>query len=238
MRIVTWNCRAGYLKKKKNELIEDLKPTIAVIQEAAPEGFDIWHGHYNKAGKAPKGIGIKCFDKDVSIRVCEKFLSDNRYFIPIILNTKQCTIKIVAVWAMGDERGEDGKTTQRGYRFRMHRMLDEMSDFIDERTIILGDFNSSVYFDYKYRSHKDKNFSAWNQRMTQFGFVSSLHEKLGVSLDESTLNTYFHNNHQAYCIDYAYMHKSMLEEQGVKSVITDERFRVVSDHIPLIIDFK
>jgi endonuclease/exonuclease/phosphatase family metal-dependent hydrolase len=117
-------------------------------------------------------------------------------------------------------------------------MLDEMSDFIDERTIILGDFNSSVYFDYKYRSHKDKNFSAWNQRMTQLGFVSSLHEKLGVRLDESTLNTYFHNNHQAYCIDYAYMHKSMLEEQGVKSVVTDERFRVASDHIPLIIDLK
>lgn len=232
MKIVSWNASQKFREKVK--LFDPKAIDVLVIQEC--ENTELSAEMYKTAGwdfqwmgqNKHKGLGIFVPAND-NIESLEWAITECYYFLPVKISND---LVILGVWTKG------GKSKSVSYAAQLTRFLDNYLDKIDaERTILIGDLNSSFNFDKKRDSHY--NHTKNTSRLAEIGLQSLYHfqtkEEQG-SETESTFYMYRHRD-KPYHIDYAYLPNPYLEIASIE-IGRPSDWLQHSDHVPLFVNLR
>lgn len=223
--------------RKKANLIEDLKPDIAIIPECEnpdklfsttklnkPTDF-LWFGH-----NPNKGLGIFSYT-DFKFNLLKKHNASFKTIIPLSVSNKHYNFKLLAIWANnpGDKDGQ--------YITQVWKAINHYNNIIGKKTILIGDFNSNTIWDKPKRTgnHSDvvKHLEEKKIHSTYHYYFDHEqgHEK------HPTLYMYRHKD-KPYHIDYCFASQDILKH--LKSVEIGEfnSWTKFSDHVPVITSFK
>lgn len=171
MRIVAWNCRMGFAKKR--ELLYNLRPDIAVISECSDDsmlvckqdGFDsCWWGE-NKN----KGLGVLVRRPWALECVGKPGLQPRQRWIAPVRVRGPLEFLLLAVWA-----GRVGDDKEPNYVGQIYEAVVRHPNwFAGARpAVICGDFNSNTNFDH---ARKRRTHSRLVQLLAARGMVSAYH---------------------------------------------------------------
>ena len=258
MRIVSWNCHYGF-DEKKLETIKEYNADILVIPECREKdmegsGYDKnhydWYGDHKEAEnlaeniRADRDLGIGVFWKD-GIKIDQKqewkddlhYNSDFRYLVPYKVEVNFETFTLIAVWTKNKMDVSDPLD----YVQKAHAAIDQYENigFLNDRVVLIGDFNSNTIWDVYYRE-------GWKHS----DLVKKL-EKKGIincsKFSEDKFCTYQYKTNKSskqvvddYCFASADLAKLATftvpssdeweENDGIK------RWKGLSDHCPIIVD--
>jgi exodeoxyribonuclease-3 len=251
VRLVSWNCRSGFLRKL--EALHALAPDVAIIPECcsleilsrkAPglvPTSALWIGN-----NPNKGLGVFSFGTHRLVRD-EAYDPSISYALPVRVEAPpprpgagaegaQSAFHLVALWA---HHGLSGRTMSTvGPTLQA---LTAYEHFLRARpSIVAGDFNNHVRW--------DKIGKAWNHANTvaafeRLGFVSAYHAFLGLDQGAERHPTFYWRTRSVdgptYHIDYVFIPQSSIGL--LRSVDIGSRAEWIatglSDHAPLILDF-
>jgi exonuclease III len=260
MKIVSWNCHYGF-DKEKSQTIKELNADILVIPECREidmnnPGYDekhrYWYGDHKEAKNnlgeinEKKDLGIGVFWNDgITVNQLlewENSLSKNsdfRYLIPYKIEGNFESFTLIAVWTKNKMDVSDPLD----YVQKAHAAVDHYKSIglLNNRVVLIGDFNSNSIWDNRYR--KDYNHSALVKKLKKLGI-----KNCSDSFGNDKYNTYYYYyNNKEYCVvdDYCFASAKISElahfsvpgldewtsENGIK------RWRGLSDHCPIIVDF-
>lgn len=220
MRLVTWNCAGKF--REKFELVSRLEADLYVIQECEDpqvcrhEAYREFASHGLWTGEKPyKGLGIFARNGTSLSRLdWEPYCL--RHFLPVRVNDSW---NLLGVWAAKPHIEEY-------YVYHcIHR------DKMDERTVVIGDFNSNQRWDTK---HNARSHSAVVRMMAEAGLVSAWHAAHGEEQGRESVPTFYlyRRADRPYHIDYAFVAPQRLLSC---EIVQDECF-ACSDHRPLVVD--
>ena len=235
MKIITWNCNMAF--RKKADFILAHKPDILIVPECehpdklkfnadTPKPTDIlWFGMNQN-----KGIGIFSYTK-FKFKLLETHNPNLRMIIPIGVTGGEYDFTLYAIWA-NNPQDPDGQYIEQVWKAIQHYNQD-----LNNRTILIGDFNSNSIWD---RKHRESNHSNVVKILENKGIFSSyhlFHKQIQGKEMHPTLYMYRHQD-KPYHIDYCFVSKDIARK--IKSVeIGDFDFwSKHSDHVPVIVTFK
>lgn len=238
MRLVTWNCAAGFHRKIKPLLA--LKPDVAVIQECAdldtlarkaaafkPTGA-LWTGN-----NSDRGLGVFSFGQ---YRLEQVGNTDTTitYALPAHV-IGPSMFGLLALWSHYGRtpvKVADPGPTQRA--------LNTYAELLKEPPAILaGDLNNHVRWD---KPGKASNHANTVAVCAMHGLVSAYHVHNNLEHGKERHPTlYWRDRTQIgpkYHIDYAFISKQSVELMQRVSIGSYQRWVAtgLSDHVPLIID--
>ncbi len=225
--------------RKKADFILTYKPDILLILECEHPDKLIFSINIPKAtqtlwfGKNKnKGLGIFSFS-NLKFKVLDVYNEDFKMIIPIEVTGGRFNFNLFAVWAYNPEDNEGRYITQVWKAINYYDKL-----IRDNPTILIGDFNSNVIWDYK--KHKLGNHSLVVQGLEEKGVFStyhSHHNQVQGKEEHPTFHMYRHEN-KPYHIDYCFASSSLIEKLENVEIGTYEQWITLSDHNPLIVSFK
>jgi len=223
--------------RKKADFILAHKPDILIVPECehpdklkfntdTPKPTDmLWFGMNRN-----KGIGIFSYTK-FKFKLLSTHNPELRMIIPIGVTGGKYDFTLYAIWANNPE-DPDGQ-----YIEQVWKAIQHYDQGLNNKTMLIGDFNSNSIWD---RKHRESNHSNVVKLLESKGIFSSYHlfhkQTQGKEM-HPTLYMYRHQD-KPYHIDYCFVSKDISKK--IKSVeIGDFDFwRKHSDHVPLIITFK
>lgn len=222
LRLVTWNCAGKF--REKFEIVSRLRADVYVIQECEDpqrcrhEAYRAFASNSLWTGELPyRGLGV--FARDgVKLSRLPWESCGLRHFLPVRVNDSW---NLLAVWA--------AKPYIEEY-YEYHRIHREQ---IDQRCVVIGDFNSNRCWDAK---HGKRSHSAVVRMMEEAGLVSARHEAQGEEQGRESVPTFYLHRHldRPYHIDYAFVAPQRLLSC---TIAQDEAF-ACSDHRPLVLDLS
>lgn len=248
MKIMTWNCN-GALRKKCHSL-DCFDADILVIQECedpaqSTQAYRSWAGDFIWIGESKnKGIGV--FPrKGHSVKQLNWYGSftipglrskspsltwntgELKLFLPFRIDND---ITALAVWTKGREDQIFGYMGQLWKYLQIHH-----SELSNERTIVIGDFNSNVQWDKPDRwwSHSDTV-----TELEAIGLRSLYHFQSSETPGQESKPTLFlqRKREKPYHIDYAFLSHDLLHSASIElGKYTD--WIGLSDHVPLKVQF-
>lgn len=234
MKIVTWNCNMAFRKKwiKINEVFD---PDIMVIQEC--EGPDklrntigsqyeiLWIGDNNNKGLA---VISKNHIKVKQLMVRQESV---RYMLPVELDNG---FKIIAFWSMNDE-----KDLMQRYIGQVWIGLKKCLGRIDDKTIILGDFNWNVIWDHSSTISLYGKLTEVIDLLKDYRIESAYHYLNNERFGEETVKTFYlyRKNDKSYHTDYMFLPVGILKGTKRFTIGEYKNWIEYSDHMPLYIDF-
>jgi len=260
LRIVSWNCHYGF-NGEKPQTIKEFKSDILVIPECREmdmekSGYDEkhrdWYGDHKEATEkgeinTEKDLGIGLFWKDgITVEPLPQWknsLKDNynfRYLIPYEVKGNFESFTLIAVWTKAKYIA--GEKDHLEYVQKAHAAIDHYNDLglLNGRVILIGDFNSNIIWNGCYR--KEQNHSTLIEKLEKIGI------KECSSLSENKNNTYIYytkNGEKQVIDDYCFASVKMSDSSKLSVPGSDEwiltngvkRWRGLSDHCPIIVDF-
>lgn len=226
MRIVSWNCNAGFAAKLDAAL--NLRPDLLVVQEISRKHFDelnllpldgLWTGNERR------GLAVISLRGD-PLRLDPLFDASLPHFLPVHVGS----LRILATWA-------SVRTSTQRYVRLMHHSLDHYRDFLPvERGIIVGDLNSATVFD---RKHGDLNHTSLVEKLAKQGYVSLWHHQECEEHGSESRPTFYmyRRAQQTWHLDYAFLSSDLLSGASIKIGLPDIWLQV-SDHMPLVVDIN
>ncbi len=151
-----------------------------------------------------------------------------KHFLPVQIEGP-VKFNVLGAWAKPADRRPLYVTT-------LLRGLAAYRDFIQSApTIFIGDLNTENFL-----SAGDPHMKLVEVLRREFGLVSAYHEYYGEEHGRESRHTYFDRTKQGrpYHIDYCFMPISWLPYLQTVTVGTQRRFGGVSDHVPLLLEFK
>jgi len=235
MKIITWNCNMAF--RKKADFILAHKPDILIVPECehpdklkfnadTPKPTDIlWFGMNQN-----KGIGIFSYTK-FKFKLLETHNPNLRMIIPIGVTGGKYDFTLYAIWANNPE-DPDGQ-----YIEQVWKAIQHYNQYLNNRTILIGDFNSNSIWDRKYRESNHSNVVKFLENKGIFSSYHLFHKQIQGKEMHPTLYMYRHQD-KPYHIDYCFVSKDIARK--IKSVeIGDFDFwSKHSDHVPVIVTFK
>jgi endonuclease/exonuclease/phosphatase family metal-dependent hydrolase len=102
--------------------------------------------------------------------------------------------------------------------------------------VICGDFNSNAIFDH---ARKKRNHTAVVAMLEQRNLLSAYHAFFSEEHGEETKATHYfwHRKSRPFHIDYVFLPRQWIPTAKV-AVGTYRKWRSLSDHVPLIVDFS
>ncbi|WP_027722467.1 endonuclease/exonuclease/phosphatase family protein [Maridesulfovibrio zosterae] len=234
MKIISWNCQMAL--RKKLEPIQIQQPDIFVVPESEHpdkinfEKYDlscaeaVWVGD-----NLNKGLGIYSFS-DMKLSLHESYTDKFRHIAPVTVTTDEEDFMLLAVWAMLCKEDRNQR-----YIGQVYRALQYYQNLIDEKTIIIGDFNWNINFD---KDKKTENFKDVVELLKVHNIHSVYHHQNNEDMGQETFNTfYMHKNlEKGYHIDYCFVSSGRLSETKIE-VKKYSVIKSVSDHTYLSIEF-
>lgn len=227
MRVVVWNCNQG-LHKKLDTLMA-LGPDLAIIPECAEPSVVKAKAHgiseevsFEWVGDSPqKGLGVIAFN-GLSLARDANYDPLYQYFLPLHLGT----LSILAVWAF-NRRTRTAVDPERPPTIQALEYYEPW--FRKGPLIVAGDFNSW------HRTDKPSSFLQAAEILKSVRVESSYHLDRGCEFGSEPEATHFYRkSKRAFHIDYCFVPPGLLRrvELGKR-----EEWLVLSDHVPLIVDF-
>ncbi len=213
---------------RKRELMLALRPDLLVLQECAERditgtaaAFRFWVGE-----NPHKGLGVLGFARH-DYRIDPAITSDLPWFIPLTI--ADLDVRVLAAWS-------HVKTSTVRYVRLTHLAMDHYEQFLDARSIVIGDLNSNSIWDAK---HPGRNHSQLVERLAARGLHSVYHRNRGELHGEESAPTHYLYRHldRPYHLDYAFAGEMLLRRAKLEVGGPDEWLRY-SDHVPLVLDLK
>jgi exonuclease III len=224
--------------RKKAEFILAYKPDILIVPECehpdkllfpndTPKPTDtLWFGK-NKN----KGLGIFSYS-NFRFTVPDNHNEDFKMIIPITLKGEKSSFSLFAIWANNPSDPDGQYITQVWKAINYYDIL-----LKNERTILIGDFNSNTIWD---RKHRVSNHSNVVKLLEEKGIFSTYHlhhkQTQGAEKDP-TLYMYRHKD-KPYHIDYCFASTDMVEKLQSVEVGEYGFWIKYSDHVPVIVTFN
>lgn len=100
----------------------------------------------------------------------------------------------------------------------------------NDRTIIIGDFNSNKIWD---NNHKKRNHTNVVKELKEKNLISAYHYVFNEEQGKEKVNTFFLYRHlyKGYHIDHCFIEKKRIKKY---KVLLDEKWLKLSDHIPIM----
>ena len=223
--------------RKKADFILAHKPDILIVPECehpdklkfntdTPKPTDIlWFGMNRN-----KGIGIFSYTK-FKFKLLNTHNPDLRMIIPIGVTGGKYDFTLYAIWANNPE-DPDGQYIEQVWKAIQHYDQD-----LNDKTILIGDFNSNSIWDRKHRESNHSNVVKFLESKDIFSSYHLFHKQIQGKEKHPTLYMYRHQD-KPYHIDYCFVSKNIARK--IKSVeIGDfDIWRKHSDHVPVIVTFK
>ena len=221
VKIVSWNCN-GKFREKFHHILA-LNADIYVIQECEdPARTDciaykdfarnyLWTGENRN-----KGLGVFA-RRGLSLKITDQPSFCLRYFLSINVDDR---FDLVAVWACKPYIEE---------YYDYQRI--NISNY-NEKTVIIGDFNSNVIWDKK---HSIRTHSAVVQQLDALGICSAYHHRYGETQGNESTPTFCLYRHpdKGYHIDHCFTNpKNILDYR----VMHSSDWLKTSDHIPILLE--
>jgi len=222
--------------RKKYEQILRIRPDLLIIQECENESKlksclesieyneIIWYGN-----NPNKGIGILSFN-NIKIELGENHNPEFEYIIPLKLKTKKRIINLFVVWA------KDNKTEwMKRYIGQVWGAINYYSNYLDDDTILIGDFNSNAIWDKKKRI---ANHSDVVKYLNDKKIISIYHEKNNCEHGMEKHPTFYltKKREKEFHIDYCFASKNIIASNTKIEVGEFEDWIKLSDHMPIIIN--
>jgi hypothetical protein len=227
MKLVTWNCCRGR-PEVKLPLLAPFCADIAVLQECArPEQESdscLWFGDNPR-------MGILVVAKPpYSLRALPVLRSIPKFVIPVAVSGP-VPFTLFVVWAKAGQKYRYVRgVIQALHRYREH--------FRDADVVVAGDLNSNAIWDDEHppgRSH-----SALVEILSGQGLVSGYHEFFGEAHGAESRPTCFllWKEERPYHLDYCFFPRRWMPVLERVAVGTFEAWKAMSDHRPLLVEFR
>jgi exodeoxyribonuclease-3 len=234
MKLMTWNCQGAF--RKKLDLILAQQPDILVVQECEqPDKLDFGStiqrpkDYYWYGDNIHKGIGIYSFC-DFKLELLTTFNPAFRYILPFLVTGYGYSFTLIAIWARDNKENYKAR-----YIGQVWLAINHYMDLLGKMTILIGDFNSSIIWDYKDRVG---NHSDVVRELATKNIHSVYHRNFNVEQGKEKHPTFFLQRkvNKPYHIDYCFASADLLSKVRNVEVGTYEDWIGISDHTPLMID--
>jgi exonuclease III len=243
MKIITWNCRGAF--RNKFDHLLDLNADLLVIQEcedpkqtkeqkytdwATNQTNHLWIGDTKNKGLAvfaKKNIDLK------KLNWSESHIDDRiKNKDPKVKHFLSCSVNghfgLTAVWT------HHNNSPNFGYMGQFWKYLQVNKSKLNN-SIIAGDFNSNKRWD---ESDRWWNHSDVVNELKEIGIESLYHKFTNEEQGEESQPTFMHPSlKKPYHIDYCFASKVFSEKIKNVTVEPFEKWKLLSDHSPLIITF-
>ncbi len=235
MKIVTWNCNGAF--RKKFSILSELKADIYVIQEcedplqSKDKLYQEWSKNHIWIGDSKnKGLGI--FAKpEISLKKLNwssKYQDHSvKYFLPCLINNN---FQILGVWA------HKNNSPNFGYIGQLWKYLNVNIDYF-ENILIAGDLNSNSIWDQwdRWWNHSDVI-----KELKKKNIESLYHIHYKEEQGKESKPTFFlqRKKEKPYHIDYLFGSSSFQKKLHLLEIGSTEYWLEISDHLPIIADFK
>lgn len=236
MKLITWNCNMVF--RKKSELLLPFEPDIVVVPECEnperlkfPAGVRVpddilWYGE-----NPNKGLGVFSYS-DYRFELMECHNPAFKNILPIAVTGGKTDFTLFAIWA-NNPADKDGAYVTQIWKAMQH--YDAL--ITQNRTILIGDFNSNTIWD---KPRREGNHSALVEKLKGRGIHSTYHHYHNQAQGQEEHPTFFLYRHKEkpYHMDYCFASEDFISEMKSVEVGTHGDWAQYSDHKPLIIDFK
>lgn len=224
--------------RKKADYILLQKPDILIIPECEhpdklkfnkdiPEPTDIfWYGTNRN-----KGLGVFSYS-NYKFELVDNHNPDFKNILPLYVTGGQTDFTLFAIWANNPQDKDGQYITQVWKAIHYYDNL-----LLDNKTILIGDFNSNTIWDKKYR---EGNHSSVVGKLAAKKIFSTYHKFYGYSQGAEQHPTLFMYRHQnkPYHIDYCFASTDFIENLKNVEVGTYNDWTQYSDHKPLAVTFE
>lgn len=231
MKIVTWNCNGAFCNKFQN-LCDVFDPDIMVIQECEEINKlqDVISSGYNvlRIGD-DKNKGLSIVSKD-HLEIKQLSVDDGKICYMLLIQVN--TFKIAAFWAMNDKND-----VKQRYIGQVWMGLNKYLNELDDKTLVMGDFNWNVKFSESYPLYG--NLLDVARLLNTYQIESTYHYLRDKDFGEESDQTFFMYRHEnkGYHIDYIFMPKVFLEVIKQFTIGSYEEWKEYSDHMPVFVEF-
>jgi len=222
-------------RKKYKNIVDYFEPDIMAIQECEePERFqNIIDGQYEILWIGDnKNKGLSVFsNKSLQIKPLPIKHGNVRYMLPVEMNNG---LKIIAFWAMDDKND----WIQR-YIGQVWAGLSRYMERLDNKTIIIGDFNWNVIWDHSNSIPLGGKLTDVIDLLRKHQIESSYHYLRNEEFGEETEKTFYlyRKMDKNYHTDYIFMSIDILRHAKQFSIGEYGYWVNYSDHMPLFIEF-
>ena len=241
MKIVSWNCRAGF-NVEKAKFIKRYNADLYVIQECAQTNLDELKAVFkNKAfycDYVDSKYGVGLFSDKFDFEILPEHNKNFRYIVPYKVFSDEREFVLFSIWT----KDKDENNKKIAYTEPLWNAInyDGYLKYLTNSIILTGDFNSNNFFDKKYVAEKKPSHSDIIKKLREYGIESAYH-KFNNCIDgneyEPTLLWQMNKNNKFH-IDYCFISNDYtIKGIRIGSIVEWEENRL-SDHCPLIIDVE
>lgn len=233
LNITSWNCQMALRKKAKAVLA--LSPDILIVPESEhPEKINFQGVEYNSVwiGDNPnKGLAVYGFN-GVSLELESSYTDQFRHIAPINVTFNGFEFSILAVWTMPCSEPREQR-----YIGQVYYSIDHYKGFIDQKTLIVGDFNWNLGFD---TGKKKANFSSVLDTFSKMGIESAYHRQNNEAFGRESQNTFFmyRKEEKQYHIDYCFHGSYWASRLQSVEIGQYDGWKEYSDHAPLVVRYE
>jgi len=221
--------------RKKWKSILKFNPDILIIQECENESKYknsqiipnynefIWIGE-----NLNKGVGIFSFNH-YHIEISKNHNIDFKYILPLKV-TGEVELNLYAIWAMPNK-----KKRQERYIGQIWKAVNFYESELDEKSILIGDWNSNAKWNYKRKIGHHTNVT---DLLKKHKIISVYHKLKNEEHGKETEQTLYllKQKHNPFHLDYCFVSESMLNKDTSISIGKYQDWIKLSDHMPIIID--
>lgn len=236
MKIVSWNCQGKFRAKLAD--VWKFQPDLLVIQEC--EDFEQYNFKFETeptskiwvGDRKSKGLGILSFGNCVVEKIESSSVS--RFVIPIRVLAEEKQITLFAVWAMDDKIQPRNR-----YIGQVWLALQEFEPLLNEKTVLIGDFNSNSIWDNPKRA-RVTNHSEVVCFLSERKIQSVYHFLEKQQHGEEGANTFFlyRKPERGYHIDFCFASESLIARESNFEIGRIEDWIGRSDHMPIVFEYQ
>lgn len=236
MKIVTWNCNMVY--RRKASLVLAYKPDIVVVPECEhPDklkfetGTPLPNNVFWFGSNPHKGLGVFSYS-NYKLQLSDIHNPAFRTILPLTIKNEKLQFTLFAIWANNPE--------DRGFQYigQVWKAINFYSDLLkNERTILVGDFNSNTIWD---KPRREGNHSTVVEFLANKGIHSVYHKFFNQIQGKEKHDTLFMYRHKdkSYHIDYCFASDDFINKLSAIEIGRYKKWCKHSDHTPLFVTFK
>jgi len=223
--------------RKKASLLLAHKPDIVVIPECEhPDKLKfetgipipndvVWFGNNHH-----KGLGVFSYG-DYKFKINDTHNPDFRTILPLTVTNHKLEFTLFAIWA--NNPGDKGFE----YVGQIWKAINHYSELLkNERTILVGDFNSNTIWD---KPKREGNHSTIVDFLAKKGIHSTYHKFYKQTQGKEKHDTWFMYRHKdkPYHLDYCFASDDFIKRMSKVEIGRHKDWCKHSDHTPVIVTF-